>query len=426
MLGQAVAPIGPDGVEQTVPVPVSQGVHLQQRPVDELADHEHGIDVWRCRTVSATQQLGRVGQPERSGEDRQCLEGRARGAIQHLVAPRHRRRERLLSWIDALTSVAEDREPIRQPSQQLGWCEHVRARRGELERERQAIEPTADLGDGPDVLGREREAGLRRASPLDEQADRLERTCRRDVGVDRRLGRGEWRHRPTLLTRNPQRLSARRQDTAATAGLEQRPDQPSDRLGHALAVVEDDQHLAIAQVVDDHVGRIATRLIADAEHAHQVGRHRFGLRSGELDAPDAVSVATDLLGRDLEGETRLAHTARTGERHQPMRSQQAPDLGDVVVAADQARHRGREVVRCHLERSQGWEVALQSRVQHLGELDGLGQIPQAVRTEVAERHLGGHAGEVGTRGSGDDDLAPVRGGTDAGGSVDDRSVVVAA
>ena len=75
---------------------------------------------------------------------------------------------------------------------------------------------------------------------------------------------------------------------------------------------------------------------------------------------DAVREVLDRLGRELQGEARLARAARPGQRQQAGRRQQAACLGDLVLAADEAGRLDGQVVGRGVERAQRREVGGQA------------------------------------------------------------------
>ena len=89
------------------------------------------------------------------------------------MAPLQRRRERLLPRRGGAAAGAKQSEAVVQPLGQRGRAESADAAGGELERERQPVEPEADAGDVHRVLVVEHEARSGRDRALDEEADRL-------------------------------------------------------------------------------------------------------------------------------------------------------------------------------------------------------------------------------------------------------------
>ena len=139
-----------------------------------------------------------------------------------LVAPFDRRPQRLLPRREVAPRAGQHRQPPVEPGEQLAGRQDLHPGRGQLDRERQAVEPPADLGQ-PAVVGREpRQHGLR---ALPEELDR------------RSLGQRP--QRKLALAGDPQRLAARRQDAEVRACAQQ----PGDLAGgfdDLLEVVENE------------------------------------------------------------------------------------------------------------------------------------------------------------------------------------------
>ena len=143
---------------------------------------------------------------------------RAAGAI----APIHRRSQGLLSLGQVARPAAQQPQPVVQPVPQDLRGEESQVRSGELDGQRQAVEPPADLDHGRGVVVGEREVGAHHARAIDEQLDRLELTdgVGRDLAPVRR--QAERRDRVHLFGPDAQRLAAGGQDGQARA-LGQQP-----------------------------------------------------------------------------------------------------------------------------------------------------------------------------------------------------------
>ena len=188
------------------------------------ADEALGHERLERPEVGAGHGLGTFGR-EAAREDAQPPEERSLLLVEQVVAPGDRRVEGLLAGGEVGGAALQQREAALEPLEQRLRLEDAHARGGELDRERQPVEPRADGGDravDPD-LG----AGLLR--PLDEQLDGLVLAQRRDV-VD-------------ALARQLQRGPARDEQPELRACAEQlREHRP--RREHVLEVVEEHEHPA--------------------------------------------------------------------------------------------------------------------------------------------------------------------------------------
>ena len=88
--------------------------------------------------------------------------------VEQVVAPLDRRAQRPLALGQVARAAGEERERRVEPLQQRRRGEQPHPRGGELDRERQVVEATADLADG--LVGRDLPAG--RGRPAHEQLDR--------------------------------------------------------------------------------------------------------------------------------------------------------------------------------------------------------------------------------------------------------------
>jgi hypothetical protein len=198
-------------------------------------------------------------------------------------------------------------------------------------------------------------------------------------------------------------------------------------LHHVLAVVQNEQELAGLEGIREGLGERAARRLAQAQRPGHALRDERRLRQRrQLHHPDPIRVVLEELSGELQGQTGLAAAGRPREREQPRARQQAPQLVDLALPADEARRLERQVVGQELQRAERREVARQPRVQQLIDLlrplqvleTGLAQVPQrgSVREAVAHQVVD-RLREEG--------LAPVADREQPGGAVQDRTEVVA-
>ena len=180
--------------------------------VHERADALEHVDVVRESPRGALD----VGQ-SRADEHREHLKHPTLGLGEELGAPLESASQRALPLREVAPPALQHVEPFLEPPPQLVDREQRDARGGELDRERQPVEPAADGGDVGSVLVGELEVGPQRARALDEQLDRLrcERVFQRDCAIPG--GQRERRHREQPLAAHAQRRTAghERGDTRA-------------------------------------------------------------------------------------------------------------------------------------------------------------------------------------------------------------------
>ena len=259
------------------------------------------------------------------------------------MAPVQRGREGLLAP-DPSSPAREQAESVFEPLGDLLRREVGDARRRELDRQWNAVEPAADLDDRGAALRGQLEAGLHRLCAHHEEPHGFRR-----LGPGRIVGDGKRRHLDDLLPLDVERLPARREDRDVGSRGEDSIDQAGYRVQKVLAVVDDQQALAACERGDEQIvpGAVATRCGPEGQIAGRRHRLRDQIRVAdrcEVDEVDAVRVGRELLGADPEGEARLAGTPDPRERHEGVLVEQLPNGGDLLLAADEARTLGRQVV----------------------------------------------------------------------------------
>ena len=206
---------------------------------------------------------------------------------------------------------------------------------GELDRQRQAVEPGHDVVDGRAFGGRRLEPGPHRPRPLDEQE------LGRPVGGER-----QRRHRAQLLARDAQALAAGREDGDAPGSARRRgrrarrPDRARARSCRAAAP-------ATSPRAATRCGRWPGRSGA--------GRCRARWRRCRAPCPATTTPARRARpaapGRSLSSRCptsisapRLADAARPEHRDDAAARSHRGGIGDELVPADERRHRRRQAV----------------------------------------------------------------------------------
>ena len=157
------------------------------------------------------------------------------------------------------------------------------------------------------------------ASAIDEQPH----CCRAGQFLEARICPLQWQgervHAPHQLSGHRKRQPARRQDAKLKTGAEELQDQPADRIGQVLAVVEDQQELRVSEPVDDGRGKGYLRVGGDAQHSGYGRDEPLTVRSvGQVHEPGPVRQPARQASRHFLGQTGLAHPSRTGQGHQGM------------------------------------------------------------------------------------------------------------
>ena len=163
--------------------------------------------------------------------DGELLEQRLLVPVQEVVAPFHELLQRGAARVGG-GAVAQERRAALEDGDDLREPEHVHARGGELDRERQAVHAPGDLRGERDSLGVRLESGPRRARTLEEELDRR--------GPERCDGQPH-------LACDVERLAARRQDPHAGHSARSVERDPRCLVEDVLARVENDERVRISK-----------------------------------------------------------------------------------------------------------------------------------------------------------------------------------
>lgn len=379
----------PDGLEQAVPgLGRRQGLDDDHGLVHQPAEQvEH---ILRRKPVTSADILGRL-KLEPPGESGHAAEEHPLGLGQQVVPPVERGTECLVVWQAGPRPSGEQPEPVFEPGGDLLDRQHLGPRRGQLDRQREAIEAPAQLDDCADVGAGDRKPRLRERRALDEEpyGGRLVGQLWRD-GV-RRVRQREGLHLEDDLTRDTQRLPARRQDPERGGVAQQERTDLGRCREHMLAVVEHQQERSGSQIVDQDLGG-GPRRFPKAQHRGDGLRddRRVGNRR-QFHEPDPIRERVEAIRGGLDRQSRLPRAARSAEGDQVGPGQEALDLSHLRFPADEARRLHRKVVRRHIERPQRRKALGQVEVDDLMQPFRPLQVSQAVRAEVAQ---GGAVGQV--------------------------------
>ena len=168
--GELLQRIGARRFEQPVAHRVSLRLGEHQRLIDQRRQHVEDVEF-----VEILAAADRDGSLERESvhEDPQPPEERALALVEQVVAPIDQGAQRLLARKDVAAAAGEHPEALVEPFAQLFWAEHLHARSRQFDRQRNAVEPAADVRHDRRIFVGEgkRIAGGRRA--FDEERDRL-------------------------------------------------------------------------------------------------------------------------------------------------------------------------------------------------------------------------------------------------------------
>ncbi len=247
-----------------------------------------------------------------AGEHGQAREQQLLVGRQQVVAPVDCRAKRVLAFGQVAGAAA--RELQRQEREELGGRVLARARGRELDRQREAVEPAADLGDLVCLLARPAEAGRDRGRARDEEPRRVAQRQRRDAVLV--LGREAERRR---LVTSKARSGAAASSSASSGAASSTCSKLSRRGGPALVEVA------------------LQRLLLRAERLRDLRLDERGIaKRREVDEVDAVGEGVRELVRGLHREPGLARPARAGQREEAhAAAEEGADLVELASAADE-------------------------------------------------------------------------------------------
>ena len=273
--------------------------------------------------AEARQPAGGAG-VERPGEHGQVLEQLALVRAEEVVGPSDRLGHAAVARRAAKSRPIEHVGAVPEAFGDLGRTHRAGARGGDLQRQREAVQPPAQLHDGIEVGPLDAHAGL--AGALQEQLD---------GGPGLRVGRADVRHlegrqRDHGFAGQLQRRPAGGQHRRLLADLEDASDGAGRRLQQVLAVVDEEQHLAIARRVQQRPERLEPQLGGE--------RARDGpgiVDAGQVHTARAECESLGRTGRGFVGERGLAHTARADQRDEAPGPQPAVDVVELEVTPEQ-------------------------------------------------------------------------------------------
>lgn len=241
-----------------------------------------------------------------------------------------------------------------QPGQQLARREQREAPRGQLQRQRDAVQPPADLRERLGVFPTFRpEARPHRGGALHQELTRRkpQKIRGREAVVVRdrlRVRGGQGRHPPHDLARECQPVPARRQHIQLRTGRQQCPRELRHRRHHVLAIVQHQQRRRGAQARDHGPqARLGIRrtfgLLAEPQRRGHGRGHQGRVRQWcQLHEGNFLREGGEELGRHLQDEPRLADAALAGQRDEPGTAERLEHFLDCLLPADQRRHGTRQ------------------------------------------------------------------------------------
>src|SRR5688572_5151263 len=146
-------------------------------------------------------------------------------------------------------------------SRDLFERQHADPRSGQFDRQRHAVETTADLNGALTVAGREDERRQRSLGPLDQKPDGVVLQCRVWRQSVWRIRNRKGRNRPNSFAIAAQRLAACREDSRPRSRLEKIVEKAGACANQVLAVVNDQEDLSRREKAYECLRQALTRLL---------------------------------------------------------------------------------------------------------------------------------------------------------------------
>ena len=198
------------------------------------------------------------------------------------------------------------------------------------------------------------------------------------------------------------------------------PGEPLGEVGNgaeeALAAVEHEKGHLVGQGLDQDVVDAPARLLGDTGGLGNGPRDRGRVRKGgQLHEPGTVGEAVHDVERDLDRQPRLADTPQSHDAHDAFGREQRGERRPLLCSPHEARSEERQVVNHDPDQPQRRESLAKVRVSELEQALGLWEAAQLERSERDQAGAGGQPIlDGGRRGLGEQDLAPMGSGADAG------------
>ena len=201
--------------------------------------------------VVAAHRLGCVERAAAS-EDREPRKEPLLDGVEEVERPVDRGTQRRVTLNRTTGATGQKAETLIQTLGDLRRAEHPDSGRGQFDRQRDPVEADHDLHHRGRVLLGELEVTAHRGGALHEQPARLAAHDHDRIGARRDR---ERRHPDHVLTRDAQRLTARRQDRYRRTSARELDDQRRRRREEMLAVVDDEEQLLTPERVEQRPSR---------------------------------------------------------------------------------------------------------------------------------------------------------------------------
>jgi hypothetical protein len=222
-----------------------------------------------------------------------------------------------------------------EPGEQLVDAGGAQLERGELDRQRHAVELTAQVHEPGQRARRDLELGQHR-EPVGEQADRLAGT----------VGGAERRDTEDHLARQVERLTAGHQQHRLGVAVHDRVGERGTGVDHVLTGIKDEQRPPAEEPAREPAGRrLSFRAClppAPEGGCHRARDSRRVARRRQVGEEHPAGKRSPRLARHPDGEPCLADAARTRQGDQPGPGQRVLNGGSLFRPPDEPRSRFRQ------------------------------------------------------------------------------------
>ena len=331
-LGQALQRVLADGAEQVVTRVAADVIHAQERLVGQPCQQpEHAL--W-TDAAPGGDLLGR-GQREAAREHCQPAEDHPLVVVQQVVAPVEGRPQGLVPARGRARAADQHREDVVQTLGQLADGQHPHLGRGQLDRQRQAVEPPAYLHTAGALLVGKPERRKHQLRAVLEEPDRVGLP---DGGRRRRtsLRQRQRRYRPAALPVHAEHLAAGREDRQGGTSAEQLPGKICHSGSQMLTIVQDDQHRAVAHMLRDCRHGVLPRAVRHADPPRDHLADDAGIiQWREIHPAHALRVGRAHSARSGKRQPGLPDPPRPGQGQQPAARQAVNHIPQLPLAAHQ-------------------------------------------------------------------------------------------
>ncbi len=232
----------------------------------------------------------------------------------------------------------EQTDLIVEPLADLRYRQYLDLGGGELNRERQAVEPPTDPRNVGCIEIRCLERVLDAHCALEEEARGLEGQQRLRGVRAVRLRHGQGRDTENGLAIDAQTFAAGRKDADGRGHRESKPRQFRASVEQVLAIVQDEQQRLRSEKRHHAVEDGSIVVLRCADDRGDRLRHECGIRqTGKLHEPHAVVKIIAEFCTDIDGESRFAGTPDADQCQQSVGGEEPSGFFDGGAATDEAR-----------------------------------------------------------------------------------------